>query len=105
MYTSVDGHNISEADLERYRIRSPPFNFTLTENNILGLPQDTSTVAVSDGNWVFLKPLSPGTHEIWFRGDVTGHPLDNNSSSSSSSESFAFPTGWNYTTTYELVVE
>jgi hypothetical protein len=105
LYTSIDGQNISEVELERYRIQSPPFNFTLSKNNILGLPEDTSTVAVSDGNWVFLKPLNPGTHEISFRGDVAGHPSDNNSSSSSSSESFAFPTGWNYTTTYELVVE
>jgi hypothetical protein len=105
LYTSIDGQNISNAELERYRIQSPPFSFMLPENNILGLPEDTSTVAVSDGNWVFLKPLSPGTHEISFRGDVRGHPAVNNSSSSSSSESFAFPTGWNYTTTYELVVE
>jgi hypothetical protein len=102
LYVSIDGQNISETELEKYRIQSPPFNFTLPENNILELPKDTSTVAVSDGNWVFLRPLSPGAHEISFRGDVGGvHPPDNNSSS----KSFAFPTGWNYSTTYKLIVE
>jgi hypothetical protein len=52
----VDGIAIS--DLEKYRIQSLPFNFTLPANNILGLPANTSTQAVADGNWVFLKPLS-----------------------------------------------
>lgn len=62
LHSSIDGQNISETELKMSRIQSPPFNFTLPENNILDLPEDTSTVAVSDGNWVLLKPLSPGIH-------------------------------------------
>lgn len=46
--------SISETELKMFRIQSPLFNFTLPEHNILDLPEDTSTVAVSDGNWVFL---------------------------------------------------
>jgi hypothetical protein len=62
----VDG--VSVKDLHKYRIQSPLFNFTLGRNNILGLPAQTTTKAVSDGNWVFLKPLPVGKHVIYFKG-------------------------------------
>jgi hypothetical protein len=55
LMTSVDGVPILH--LQEYRIQSPPFNFTLPHNNILGMPANTTTQAVADGNWVFLKPL------------------------------------------------
>jgi len=71
----------------------------LSENNILDLPTNTTTAAVSNGNWVFVEPLSPGKHEISFRGDV------NNTTDNASAKSFAFPSGWNYTTTYELMIK
>lgn len=61
LHATVDGKNIR--NLEAYRIPSPLFNFTLPENNILGLPPQT-TQAVSDGNWVFLKPLAVDEHTI-----------------------------------------
>jgi len=54
LQASINGTNIS--GLEKFRIQSPLFNFTLLKNNILGLPPQT-TSAVSDGNWVFLSPL------------------------------------------------
>ena len=54
---------------------------------------------VSDGNWVFVKPLNPGTHEISFRGNVTS------TGDNATAESFSFPSGWNYNTIYELVIE
>ena len=59
---SVNG--IPLTGLEKYRIQCPLFNFTLPENNTLGLSPQT-TQAVSDGNWVFLKPLSVGNHTLW----------------------------------------
>jgi len=34
------------------------------------MPVNTSTQAVADGNWVFLKPLPPGVHTIVFKGEV-----------------------------------
>jgi hypothetical protein len=110
---SVDGRPIPS--LQEYRIQSPPFNFTLPGNNILGLPANVATQAIADGNWVFLKPLSPGSHKITFGGGVqhesanivAGGSSNNSSTSnnnSSSSSSFAFPTGWEFETTYDLVV-
>jgi len=110
---SVDG--IPIPSLQEYRIQSPPFNFTLPQDNILGLPANVTTRAIADGNWVFLKPLSPGSHKITFRGGIqqesanmlAGGSSNNTSTSnnnSSSSSSFAFPTGWDFETTYDLTV-
>jgi hypothetical protein len=59
--------------LENNRIVSPLFNATFPEDNIFGAPPGT-TKAVSDGNWVFLKPLPAGKHEITAKGpslDIT----------------------------------
>jgi hypothetical protein len=107
---TVDGVPIS--DLQKYRIQSPPFNFTLPLNNILGLPSNITTQAIADGNWVFLKPLSPGSHKITFRGGIqqeranmlAGGNSNNASNNNGSSSSFAFPAGWNFETTYDLTV-
>ena len=110
---TVDG--VAIPNLQKYRIQSPPFNFTLPQNNILGLPANVTTQAMADGNWVFLKPLSPGSHKITFRGGVQQESTNklaggrsNNASTSnnnsSSSPSFAFPTGWDFETTYDLTV-
>jgi hypothetical protein len=67
----VDGLNIG--NLDSYRFQSSPFNLTLPENNIAGVPPQTAK-AVSDGFWILLEPLSPGSHEIHFKaalGDPT----------------------------------
>ncbi|MDQ3903411.1 MAG: cache domain-containing protein [Thermoproteota archaeon] len=107
---SVDG--ISIPNLQEYRIQSPPFNFTLPQNNILGLPANVSTQAIADGNWVFLKPLSLGSHKITFRGGVQQERTNivaggssNNASTNDNNSSFAFPTGWDFETTYDLTVK
>ena len=52
----VDG--VAIKGLDKYLIQSPLFNFTVGSNNILGLPGRTTVQAVSDGNSVFLKPLT-----------------------------------------------
>jgi hypothetical protein len=98
---SIDEVPIS--NLEGYRIQSPSFNFSLPRNNILGLPANTTTEAIADGNWVFLRPLSTGYHKIMFKGEVqakTGGRNYNNVTSS-----FAFPSGWDFKTTYDLTVK
>jgi hypothetical protein len=65
---AIDG--IIVGDLDKYRIQSPLFSFTLPKNNILGLPSYITTQSVSDGNWVFLKPLSVGKHILYFKGNL-----------------------------------
>jgi hypothetical protein len=62
---SVDGVEVQNI----IRTQSPPFTVTFPEQNIFGV-QAGPTRAVSDGFWVFLQPLSPGSHTINFKGAV-----------------------------------
>jgi hypothetical protein len=68
---TVDGINIG--NLDSYRFQSPVFNLTFPEINIAGVAPQTAK-AVSDGFWILLEPLSPGSHEIHWKaalGDPT----------------------------------
>jgi hypothetical protein len=58
------------------------------------LPPQT-TQAVSDGNWVFLKPLPVGNHTIYFKGG-----LRNITDVKGGNHTFADPYGWDYSNTY-----
>jgi hypothetical protein len=74
LHASVDGVNIN---LDNARAQSPPFLFTLGDDNIFKAPAGTYR-ALSDGYWVALKPLSVGEHEISFSGegvDPLGNPF------------------------------
>lgn len=66
---------VAVPNLTSFRAQSPVFSYKLPENNVisavlsaLGLPgpepAGTYTPAVSDGYWVMLRPLPPGTHQI-----------------------------------------
>ena len=89
-------------NLENYRIQSGIFNFTLPEKNILDLPSQT-TQAVSDGIWVFFKPLHPGDYELKFKGNVK--IKNNETNGTPDQDEFTSPIGWNYTTTYILKIK
>jgi hypothetical protein len=69
LMVTIDGQPISEQQLKSYRVQSPLFDLSLPEGNILS-GQQGSTQAVSDGFWVFLPPLTPGAHDIHFRGAI-----------------------------------
>jgi hypothetical protein len=60
---SIDGVEIQNLS----RIQSPAFNVTFPGQNIFGV-QAGPTRSVSDGFWIFLQPMSPGKHEINFKG-------------------------------------
>jgi hypothetical protein len=62
---SIDGLNLGR--LNKCRIQFGPFDLYLPENNIWNIRAGV-TRAVSDGFWVFLKPLSDGEHVIHFHG-------------------------------------
>jgi pterin-4a-carbinolamine dehydratase len=88
----IDGKKL--IDIETYRLQSSLFNLTLPIDNVLNVdPQFTK--AVSDGYWIFLKPLTIGKHEIRFYGNVN---FINNTFS------FSKPNGWNYETIYNLTI-
>ncbi len=100
-YASINGVEIPNQQI--YRINSDLFNFTLPEHNILDLPPQT-TQAVSDGIWLFLKPLPVGNYELKFKGDIK--TITNiNGGNKDKYDEFAGPLGWNYTTTYLLTVK
>lgn len=68
LFLSVDGKELKE--LDKYRIHSRIFNFTLPEDPWIGKDPGPSR-AVSDGYWVILEPLPPGKHEINFKASLT----------------------------------
>lgn len=98
LHASLDG--ISIPNLEKYRVQTDLFNFTLPENNILNLTAQT-TQSVADGNWLFIKPIPPGIHKLIAKGDVNGIV----STIEFHGNQFAGPIGWNQTTTYILKVK
>jgi pterin-4a-carbinolamine dehydratase len=89
---TVDGEEL--LDIEKYRIQSSLFNFTLPRDNVLNVDAQF-TQAISDGYWIFLKPLAIGKHEIRFNGNVN---------SINNTYSFSQPNGWNYETIYNLTI-
>jgi hypothetical protein len=99
LQASINGTNIS--GLEKFRIQSPLFNFTIPENNILGLPPQT-TSAVSDGNWVFLKPLPIGNYLISFKGGLKN--ISSNVENKSKNFAFAGPYGWDNKVNYHIQI-
>ena len=56
-----------------YRISSDPKMFTITihENNAFNIDGGATARATSDGYWVFLKPLWPGQHNLYFAGSCS----------------------------------
>lgn len=99
-HTVLNGTNIS--NMIEYNLQTTLFNFTFTRDNILNLASQT-TRAVADGNWLFLKPLPPGTHELVIKGDINSTKLKN--MDTSDTDQYSGPIGWNQTTTYILKVK
>lgn len=97
----LNEENISS--LIEYRVQTEIFNFTLPQNNILNLTSQT-TQAVADGNWLFLKPLPPGTHKLEIKGDINSTALKS-PAQLSKVDQYSGPVGWNQTTTYILKVK
>jgi hypothetical protein len=58
---SIDGEDLFISD--KFRVQSPPFNFSYPTNNIFGA-QEGPTRGVGDGYWIFMRPLQPGKHTI-----------------------------------------
>jgi hypothetical protein len=65
MRAMISGTNLDE--LKQYRIQSPLFNVTLPADNVLGPPAQT-TKMISEGYWLFLKPLEPGKYDLYSFG-------------------------------------
>src|SRR4051812_48621072 len=79
----IDGHAVT--GLNDLRAHSEPFASLVPENmedrvwttcagsiadNACGIPVGSEREAVTDGYWVMLRPLSPGTHHLHFAASV-----------------------------------
>lgn len=53
--------------LQIHRVQSPVFNLTFPVDNAFAVPEGP-TKAVSEGFWVFLKPLPPGQYVLHVQG-------------------------------------
>jgi hypothetical protein len=65
---TLDGKSIE--NLNTYRTDTGFFNITIVKDNIFDTPTGTYR-ATADGFFVFLKPLSPGNHELHLKTSVT----------------------------------
>jgi hypothetical protein len=61
---TIDGRAIR--NIEQYIHTSPLFEFTVPENNILGVEAGLTGQSVSNGAHLMLAPLTPGEHTIHF---------------------------------------
>jgi hypothetical protein len=84
---AIDG--VTLRDLKRYRAHSPAYDFTVAPGNSLVPCQGSGCHAVADGYWIMLRPLTPGTHTVYFSGTASFPELN-----------FVFKTG----ATYHLTV-
>ncbi len=68
---TIDGKRVH--GLGNFRVQSPFYYFNMmpSTNNFLGVDGATEGYSVSDGYWVMVRPLSPGTHVIHFEGSWT----------------------------------
>jgi hypothetical protein len=76
----IDNESLGEY-ISKCRVLTQPFRIDLPEDNLFGIKAGPTT-AVSDGYWLFIKPLREGDHEIHVSGacssgrtsiDVTWH--------------------------------
>jgi hypothetical protein len=70
LHVTLDGVSLLDTAA---RVKSPVFKFTVPAN---GLLDPGAYTGVSDGYWVYLAPLSPGTHILNFGGTSDGFAVD-----------------------------
>lgn len=68
----IDGRDVE--DIQRYLVESPRFDFSVPQDNILGVPAGSGK-SVSNGYYLLLAPLSPGQHNIHFSGSFPDFPF------------------------------
>jgi hypothetical protein len=71
LHATFDGATIPQATLFTHREASPDFSFVAVANNNFGIPAGNSGIAVADGYFLMLDPLTPGTHVLNYGGGAT----------------------------------
>lgn len=70
LHATLDGVPIPQITLFAHREVSPDFDFVATSGNALGVPAGHSGIAVADGYFLMLAPLSPGVHTLNYGGSA-----------------------------------
>ncbi len=65
---TIDGENVDR--LENYRVQSEVFDLIFPEDNVYDI-RPGLTRSVCDGYWLFIKPLQPGKHYVYFKGETS----------------------------------
>jgi len=69
---NLDG--VAITNIGSYRVQSPQFTFTAPTPWLFGATGGSST-SVSDGYFVMLEPLAPGTHTLHYSGAIPSYGL------------------------------
>jgi hypothetical protein len=64
---TIDGNDVR--NLREYRVRSKVFDLVFNSDNVYDVTPGI-TRSVTDGYWLFLKPLPKGDHVIYFRASA-----------------------------------
>lgn len=75
LHATLDGVTIPLASLFAHREASPDFNFIAVAGNQEGVPAGSSGIAVADGYFLMLAPMTPGIHVLNYGGGVSGLSL------------------------------
>lgn len=70
----LDGVAIN--NLNRYRVRSSVFSYSVSDDNLYGYPPGVVYPSVADGYFLMLKPLSPGQHTLHIHGGLPQFGFD-----------------------------
>ena len=72
LHATLDGTVISQATLFTHLEVSPDFNFVAVANNQVGINAvGPSGIAVADGYFLMIDPLTPGTHVLNYGGGAS----------------------------------
>jgi hypothetical protein len=72
LHATLDGTTISSTVLFTHREATPDFSFVAVANNQVGIfAVGDSGIAVADGYFLMLDPLSPGTHTLNYGGGAS----------------------------------
>jgi hypothetical protein len=66
---SINGMKETLAHLKGYRVQSEVINLEFPRDNVYDIPPGV-TRSISDGFWLFLKPLEMGKYNIYFKGET-----------------------------------
>jgi len=71
LHATLDGSTIAQATLFTHQEVSPNFNFVAVAGNLVNVPGGASGIAVADGYFLMLAPLTPGTHVLTYGGGAS----------------------------------